>query len=67
MPKKANSVEGLSCDEALFIAASPLRLKPEISRDPFNDPALIQGTKMQFAVALISWMEMLALDFKGKN
>ena len=44
--KKAKSVDGISCDEALFIAASRLRLKPEISRDPFNGPSLIQGTKM---------------------
>lgn len=44
--KKAKSLDGISCDEALFTAASRLRLKPEISRDPFNDPSLIQGTEM---------------------
>lgn len=44
--KESQVVDGVSCDEALFIAASRLRLKPEISRDPFNDPSLIQGTKM---------------------
>lgn len=42
---KASSADGVGCAEALFAAASRLRLKAEISRDPLNDPFLIRGTK----------------------